>query len=88
MPGASWPRVQSKAIELVHSTLVVQDPRCSMALGALEGNRTSPFNSGGTGSQALHGLWCNRTRPFDSGGEVSQVLHGLRGNLRQSHSLV
>ena len=52
----------ANAIELVHSTLVAQDPRRFMALGVIEGNRTRPFDSGGTGSQALHGLGCNRTR--------------------------
>ena len=45
-----------KAIELVRSTRVVWDPRHFMALGAIEGNPTRPFDSGGAGSQALHGL--------------------------------
>ena len=39
-----------KAIELARSTLVVQDARRFMALGAIEGYRTHPFDLGGTGS--------------------------------------
>ena len=60
MPGASWPWVRSKAIELTRLTCVVWDPRRFKALGAIEGNRSRPFVSGGTGCQALHGLGCDR----------------------------
>ena len=31
-----------------------------MALGAIEGNRTRPFDSGGKQSQVFHGLGCDR----------------------------
>ena len=47
IPGTSWPWVQTKAIELARSTLVAQDARLFMALEAIEGNRTGPFDSGG-----------------------------------------
>ena len=48
-----------------------------MALGAIEANRTRPFDSGGAGSKELYGLGAiegNRTYPSDSGGKE---LHGL-----------
>ena len=45
---------------LSRSTRVARDPRRFMAFGAIEGNRTRPFDSGGAGSQALQGLGCDR----------------------------
>ena len=51
--------VRSKAIELTRSTREARDHRRSMALGAIEGNRTLPFDSDGAGYQALHGLQCD-----------------------------
>ena len=41
------------AIELTRLTWVVQDVRHFMALGAIEGNRTHPFDSGSSGCQAV-----------------------------------
>ena len=60
IPGASWPWMRSKAIEFARSTRVARDLRCFMALGAIEGNRTRPFDSCGAGSQALQGLGRDR----------------------------
>ena len=65
MPGASWPWVRSKAIDLVCSTRVARNPRRFMALGAIEGNRTHPFDLGGVGSQALNGLGCDRRQSIE-----------------------
>ena len=56
MPSAAWPGDNSKAIELTHSTRVVQDAKHFMALRAIEGNRTHLFDSGSTGCQVLNGL--------------------------------
>ena len=53
MPGASWLRVGSKPIDLAHSTRVARDPYRFMDLGAIEGNRTCPFDLGSTRCQAL-----------------------------------
>ena len=66
MPGASWPWVRSKAIDLVCSTRVARNPRRFMALGAIEGNRTRPFDLGGAGSQAFNGLGCDRRQSISS----------------------
>ena len=57
--GASWPWVRSKAIDFARSTQVARDPRCFMALGVIEGNRSCLFDSGSTRCQALHGLDIN-----------------------------
>ena len=45
------------AIKLSHLT---QDAKRFMALGAIEGNRTHPFDLGSAGCQPMHGLRCNR----------------------------
>ena len=46
-----------------------------MALGAIEGNRTRPFDSGGKRRfKALGAIEANRTRPDGVG---SKDLHGL-----------
>ena len=47
-----------------------------MALGAIEGNQTRPFDSGGAGSQALHGLGCDRRQSISS---VQLGWHGIPG---------
>ena len=49
-----------RSIELTSSTRVAQDAKHFMILRAIEGNRTHPFDSSGTGCQALHGLEINR----------------------------
>ena len=82
--------MRSKPIKLARSTQVVRDTRQFMALGAIEGNRSYLFDSGGTESHALHGLGViegNRTHPFNSGGTESQALHDLGCDRRQSNSL-
>ena len=62
IPGASCPRVRSKAIELARSTRVVHDSRRFIALGANEDNQTRPFDSDGAGCQGLHGFGGDRTQ--------------------------
>ena len=59
MPSAAYPGDQLKAIELTCSTRVAQDAKHFMILTAIECNRTHPFDSSGTGCQALHGLEIN-----------------------------
>ena len=55
-----------------------------MALGAIEGNRTCPFDSGGAGKpQALHSLGCDRTQSISS---VRLGWHGIPSSLRCDQS--
>ena len=50
----AWGAIEG--IERTHLTRVAQDAKHFMALGAIEGNQTHPFDSSGAGCQVLHGL--------------------------------